>query len=167
MTRPDAARLFRTPEKAVRLVNTTLVAGNLSCMFVTLLIAAFDGVTNQLTYTRAGHVPPFLRRAGGTVERLGAAGGPPLGLNERAVYMSAAVNLGPGDELLIVTDGITEAMDPSRRLFSDVRVAELMGHRSLPETTLLHRLLTDVRAFEAGSPQSDDIAAIVLTIGTE
>ena len=113
--RPDAARLFRAPEEAVRLVNATLAAGNSSCMFVTLLIAAFDATTRRLTYVRAGHVPPFLRRAGGAVERLDAAGGPPLGLMEDAVHRSAVVDLAAADEFLIVTDGITEAMDPSGR----------------------------------------------------
>jgi serine phosphatase RsbU (regulator of sigma subunit) len=166
MTRPDASRIFRAPEQAVRLVNATLAAANASCMFVTLLIAAFDGATRQLTYARAGHVPPFLRRASGQVERLGAAGGLPLGLSETAVYRSAAVKLEPGDELLIVTDGITEAMDGSQRLFGDARVAELMTECRVSQTTLLHRLLADVREFEAGNPQSDDIAAIALRITT-
>jgi serine phosphatase RsbU (regulator of sigma subunit) len=166
MTRPDASQLFRAPEEAVRLVNATLVADNASCMFVTLLIAAFDGATRRLTYTRAGHVPPFLRRASGTVERLGKAGGLPLGLSEGAPYQSSAVDLEPGDQLLIVTDGITEAMDRSQQLFGDVRVAELTVRRGLSETTLLDRLLTDVRVFEAGNPQSDDIAAIALMVET-
>ena len=91
MKRPDASELFRAPQEAVRLANATLAADNASCMFVTLLIAAFDGVTQRLTYTRAGHVPPFLRRASGTVERLGTAGGPPLGISEGAAYRSSAV----------------------------------------------------------------------------
>ncbi len=163
--RPDASLLFRAPENAVRLVNATLAAGNASCMFVTLLIAAFDAATNRLSYTRAGHVPPFLRRSGGAVERLGAGGGLPLGLSEDAVYRSAEVTLAAGDELLIVTDGITEAMDPSQGLFGEDRVTELMRHRGSPDTTLLLRLLTDVRAFEAGGIQSDDIAAVTLRIG--
>ena len=167
MARPDASSLFRAPENAVRLANATLAAGNASCMFVTLLIAVFDAATNRLSYTRAGHVPPFLRRSGGTVERLGAAGGLPLGLSEDAVYRSAAVTLAPGDQLLIVTDGITEAMDPSQCLFGEDRVADLMRHRGPPDTTLLLRLLTDVRAFEAGGLQSDDIAAVALRIGGE
>ncbi len=166
MMRPDAAGLFRAPEKAVHLVNATLAEDNASCMFVTLLIAVFDATTNQLAYTRAGHVPPFLHRTSGLVERLSAAGGPPLGLTEAAVYRSASVDLAPGDELLIVTDGVTEAMDPSQRLFGDVRVADVMSHRSCPQTSLLQQLLMDVQCFEAGSPQSDDIAAILLTVGT-
>ncbi len=157
INRPDASSLFRAPENAARLVNRTLSASNASCMFVTLLIAAFDGTANRLTYTRAGHVPPFLRRFDGAVERLGAAGGLPLGLSEDAVYRSASVTLSPGDEVLIVTDGITEAMDPSEAQFGEDRVAEAMGGD-------LRRLLADVRAFEAGGVQSDDIAAVLLKI---
>jgi serine phosphatase RsbU (regulator of sigma subunit) len=163
--RPDASRLFRAPEEAVRLVNATLAEGNSSCMFVTLLIAAFDGTTNRLTYVRAGHVPPFLRRASGAVEQLDAAGGLPLGLMEDAIHKPATVDLGPGDQFLIITDGVTEAMDPSGQLFGEARVAELVGHCDLSETALLHQLMDSVRAFEAGSPQSDDIAAILLEIG--
>jgi serine phosphatase RsbU (regulator of sigma subunit) len=160
--RPDASQLFRAPEQAIRLVNATLAAGNSSCMFVTLLIAAFNGRTKQLTYVRAGHVPPFLRRAGGTVERLDAAGGLPLGLMEDAIYRSAVVELGLGDEFLVVTDGITEATAPSQELFGEARVAELVRQRDLRESSLLQHLLAQVRLFEAGSPQSDDIAAILL-----
>jgi sigma-B regulation protein RsbU (phosphoserine phosphatase) len=164
--RPDAARFFRAPEEAVRLVNATLAAPNSSCMFVTMLIAAFDGKTNRLTYVRAGHVPPFLRRAGGTVAQLDAAGGLPLALVEDAVHTSAFVDLGPGDESLIVTDGVTEATHPSLELFGEARVAELVGHHELRGAGLLYQLLEQVRVFEAGSPQSDDIAAILLKLGT-
>lgn len=164
--RPDASRLFRAPEEAVRLVNATLAAGNSSCMFVTMLIAAFDGRTNRLTYVRAGHVPPFLHRASGAVEQLDAAGGLPLGLMEDAVHTSAFVNLGQGDEFLILTDGVTEATAPSLALFGEARVAELVGHRDLQGAGLLHQLLEQVRVFEAGSPQSDDIAALLLKLET-
>ncbi|WP_158258492.1 PP2C family protein-serine/threonine phosphatase [Rhodopila globiformis] len=166
INRPDAPWLFRAPENAVGLVNRTLAEGNAGCMFVTLLIATFDAATNRLTYTRAGHVPPFLRRCGGAVERLGAAGGLPLGLSEDAVYASAAVTLAPGDEVLTVTDGITEAMDQSQCLFGEERVAGVMRRGCVAGTSLLQQLLAGVRAFEAGGMQSDDIAAVLVTIGT-
>jgi sigma-B regulation protein RsbU (phosphoserine phosphatase) len=162
--RPDASSVFRAPEEAVRSVNTTLSQGNPNLMFATLLIAAFDGATNRLTYVRAGHVPPFLRRMNGAVERLEAAGGIPLGIAEDATYESAIVELLPGDELLIVTDGITEAMDPLQNVFGENRVLDLMTNRSAREGAVLQHLLTQVRAFEAGGPQSDDIAAILLRL---
>lgn len=162
--RPDAAQLFRAPEQAVRLVNASLAAGNSSCMFVTLLLAAFDTSNNRLTYVRAGHVPPYLRRADGVVERLEAAGGMPLGLMDDAVHKSAAVDLAAGDRLLIVTDGITEAADPQQDLFGDARVTDFMQKATPDAGPLLDQLLAQVKAFEAGSPQSDDIAAILLTL---
>ena len=161
MTRPDASKLFRAPEEAVRIVNATLATGNSSCMFVTVLIATFDAAVSRLSYIRAGHVPAFLRRVDGTVERLTATSGPPLGINGNATYRSASVDLCPGEELLCVTDGITEAMDPTGGLFSDARVAAFLGSRAAP----LSRLLADVQEFEAGSSQSDDIAAILLKLG--
>ena len=165
--RPDAARLFRAPEEAVRLVNDALAASNSSCTFVTLLLATFDAATSQLTYVRAGHVPPFLRRADGTVERLAAAGGLPLGMMEGSVHRSAVLDLGPGDELLVVTDGITEAMDPLNGLFGDARVEELVRHRKPRDAALLDQLIEQVRAFEAGAQQSDDIAAILLKLASK
>jgi sigma-B regulation protein RsbU (phosphoserine phosphatase) len=165
--RPDASLLFRAPEKAVRIVNSTLATGNSSCMFVTLFIAAFDGMTNRLTYVRAGHVPPFLRRIDGSVERLDAAGGLPLGVIEDAAHTSAFVDMRPGDELLVVTDGITEAMDPLQNVFGDARVAELVSYRTESEPKLLQNLLAQVRVFEAGSAQTDDIAAVLLRLATD
>ena len=162
MVHPEAPRLFRAPEQAVRMVNATLAEGNSGCMFVTMLVAAFDGETNRLAYARAGHVPPFLRRTDGVVERLNGAGGPPLGLMEGAAYRSATVDLAAGDELLIVTDGITEAMDPLLHLFGEDRIAEAIGDRG--GVGLLDRLLGEVRVFEAGNAQSDDIAAVLLKV---
>lgn len=162
--RPDAASLFRAPQEAMRSVNATLSQGNPSLMFVTLLLAVFDGTTSHLTYLRAGHVPPFLRRANGAVERLDAVGGIPLGVMEDAAYESAVTELLPGDELLIVTDGVTEALDPSQGEFGEDRIVKLVAHGSACEETVLQHLLTKVRAFEAGGPQSDDIAAILLRL---
>jgi serine phosphatase RsbU (regulator of sigma subunit) len=57
-------------------------------------------------------------------------------------------------------------MDPSQNFFGEDRVAEIMGNFRSHETTLLRRLLTDVRSFEAGGLQSDDIAAVALRIGS-
>jgi sigma-B regulation protein RsbU (phosphoserine phosphatase) len=162
--RPDASSLFRAPEEAVRSVNATLSQGNSSLMFVTLLIAVFNGATHELTYVRAGHVPPFLRRTNGAVERLEAAGGTPLGVMEEAAYASATVELLPGDDLLIVTDGITEAMDSTQGLFGECRVLEFMASGNADGRNILRHLLAEVHAFEAGGPQSDDIAAILFEL---
>src|SRR3984957_17000993 len=67
MAHPEAPRRFRAPEQATRIASAPRAAGNSGCMFVTRVVATFDGPSNRLVYTRAGHVPPFLRRADGGI----------------------------------------------------------------------------------------------------
>lgn len=162
--RPDAADLFRDPANALRLVNAALATGNDTCMFVTFLLGTYDIAASRLTYVRAGHVPPFLRRPDASVERLTQSGGLPLGLMEDAPYKSAAVDFNPGDALLILTDGFTEAAEPNGQLFGDQRIAQHLGSSEPAERDTLDALVKDVRSFEAGRPASDDMAAILLAV---
>jgi sigma-B regulation protein RsbU (phosphoserine phosphatase) len=163
--RPDADALFRVPERAVALANAALAHGNANCMFVTFLLATFDLVTGRLAYVRAGHIPPYHRNGSGAVARLNRLGGPPLALDETAKYESDAVMLAPGDQVLIVTDGITEAHDPAGTLYGEQKVGEFVAGLRSPEAEPLQRLLKEVRAFEAGRPALDDAAAILLSLG--
>jgi sigma-B regulation protein RsbU (phosphoserine phosphatase) len=163
--RPDAEALFANPASAMNHANVALAAGNSGCMFVTMLLGVLDLATRELRYVRAGHVPPFHRNGTGAVTRLEAPGGPPLGLFEDIVYQQAAVTLAPGDRLLIVTDGFTEAHDAGSQLYGDDRVASFVAGLAVDAADPLPALIRDVRAFEAGLPAFDDMAAILLTLG--
>jgi sigma-B regulation protein RsbU (phosphoserine phosphatase) len=160
--RPDAKELFESPQRAVDLINAPLAHGNTTDMFVTFLLATVDLANNRLAYVRAGHVPPFVRRAGGAVERLGALGGLPLGMIEGAAYKSEIVDFAAGDRILILTDGFTEAADPADALFGDTPIETLLARMAEDDTTALARLFAQVRAHEAGRPSSDDMAAVLL-----
>jgi phosphoserine phosphatase RsbU/P len=162
--RPDAAALFRQPEKAMALLNAALASGNHAAMFVTFLLGTVDFATRRLHYVRAGHVPPYVRRRDGTVERLLQHGGPPLGFTEHAVYKPAETAFGAGDAILVLTDGFTEAADPAGELFGDDRVASYMTQADPSDPDLLLALVRRVRDFEAGRPPSDDMAALVLSL---
>ena len=162
--RPDAAELFGAPERALGIVNAALAAGNDSCMFVTFLLASLDVATGKLAYVRAGHVPPFHRNGTGSIARLGRMGGPPLGLVENAVYQPDSVVLSPGDKVLIVTDGFTEAHDPSNSLYGEARVEAFLAGLAPSEGQPLKHLAAQVRAFEGGRPAFDDMAALMLSL---
>ena len=162
--RPDAAALFREPEKAVSLLNAALAKGNDSGMFVTLLLGTLDFAGNRLAYVRAGHVPPYLRRADGSLERLEQLGGPPLGWTEKAVYKSDTTAFAAGDAVLVLTDGFTEAADPAGQLFGEDRIATFMQQADPGDPGLLSTLVRQVRDFEGGMPPSDDMAAILLSL---
>jgi len=163
--RPDAEALFVQPEKAVGLINATLTEGNSGNVFVTFLLATIDLVEQRICYVRAGHVPPFLRRAAGSVERLKAPGGLPLGLGEHVSYKSSTVAMEPGDRILIVTDGYTEAVDPAGALFGDARVEAFMAAMRPDDAAPLRTLTDMMRTFEAGLPAADDTAGILLSLG--
>ena len=162
--RPDAMALFGSPERAVTLVNAALAVANASCTFVTLLLAVFDRRTNILTYVRAGHVPPLLRRGCREAVELDDPGGLPLGLLENATYASARIELRPGDGFLVVTDGITEAAEPSGSQFGDERLVAFLTTHQEQGQALLQALFEHVRTFEQNMPPADDKAVILLEL---
>lgn len=162
--RPDAPALFRQPEKALALVNAALTAANPADMFVTFLLATVDIAAGRLLYVRAGHVPPYLRRRDGNIERLEELGGLPLGVTGNAVYKAAETTLAAGDAVLILTDGFTEAADSAGDLFGEERIASYMTQANPSDPDLLPALVRKVREFEGGQPPSDDMAALFLTL---
>jgi sigma-B regulation protein RsbU (phosphoserine phosphatase) len=156
--RRDAAALLADPGLAAAAMNAELASNNPSCMFVTMLLGIYDPADGRFDYVRCGHVPPFLRRASGAIERLNGARGLPLGVDPGARHRAATAWLQPGDCLLIVSDGITEAATPDGALFDDARVAAWLGAKQ----DKLAGLVTLVREFEAGFPASDDLSALLL-----
>jgi sigma-B regulation protein RsbU (phosphoserine phosphatase) len=161
--RPDAPALFGAPERAMNIVNAALAAGNDLCMFVTCFLGVLDLAANRLDCVRAGHVPPFLRRTDGSIERLRQGGGLPLGMMEGTVYVPATVPFSSGDTLLVVTDGFTEAHNPAGEFYGDDRVGRYLAALDSKVDGALDTLVREVRSFEPG-PASDDMAAVLLTL---
>ena len=100
-----------------------------------------------------------------SLERLDGPGGPPLGLVEDVTYREGTAVLGPGDRLLAVTDGVTEAVDPSDAMFGEARLEAFLTGVGPQDADVPARLTAAVRAFEAGRPAFDDIAAMLVTMG--
>jgi phosphoserine phosphatase RsbU/P len=156
-THADAGTLFDGLERAAEIVNRALSAGNESCTFITLVLAVHDLENGRLDYVRCGHVPPFLRRADGSVERLDLAGGLPLGIDGDTAFTAGSIRMGPGDTLVLLSDGVSEAMSADGELFGDDRVAAWLNQ---PHPTLSD-LVERVRAFESGLPPADDLSLLV------
>src|SRR4051794_5009054 len=98
------------PQALCHQVNRILCGNIAAGRFISFFYCVLDAATGILTYTNAGHYLPILVRADGAVERLGE-GGPVLGVIPDADYGQAHVALGPGDRLVLFTDGLTEARD--------------------------------------------------------
>ncbi|MEU9336658.1 PP2C family protein-serine/threonine phosphatase [Streptomyces sp. NPDC048290] len=103
--------------------------------FTTLVVAVLDAGRSTVTWVNAGHEEPFLRRAGGTVERL-APTGPlvhPLLAAPRGTWRTRTTRLGPGDLLVLSTDGLTEGRGPDGSDFGGDRATRALGALTDPE----------------------------------
>ena len=130
--------------------------------YVTAIIAALDPGSGRFSYTNAGHNPGLLVRADGSVQRL-AANGLPLGLFPVVEYEKAEIILGPGDLVMLYTDGITEAANPKGDEYGLDRLQEVVRkHSQEPLVALAVAIETAVEVFVDGTPFGDDRTIVML-----
>jgi serine phosphatase RsbU (regulator of sigma subunit)/anti-sigma regulatory factor (Ser/Thr protein kinase) len=142
-------------------VNDELSRDNKAYMFVTIFIGILDLKTGELVFTNAGHNPPYLMREHGSIERLDQRHGPVIGAMDGLAYKEDKTNLTRGDMLLLYTDGITEAMDSARNLFSEKRLEKLLSSQEYGSVEeVVQSTVTEVKRFEEGMDQADDITVL-------
>lgn len=152
-----------TPADVLARVNGELCQNNDAAMFVTVACGMLDIATGELIYSNAGHNPPVLLRAGGAPEMLSVPPGLVLGVMQEAVFATRTIRLGPGDRLLLYTDGVTEAMDAGQTLFSEERLLnEVAGLAEAGPQRMVEHIMAAIQAHAAGAAQSDDITVLVL-----
>ncbi|RUL85828.1 SpoIIE family protein phosphatase [Tautonia sociabilis] len=153
-----------SPARAVGVLNDQLCEAGLEERFITLSLGLLDLPSGLLTIASAGHPPLLIRRAGGKVEEVGAdISGFPLGIIPGFEYQERAVQLEPGDVVVVYSDGITDATSPSGELYHNAeqprlprRLAELSGD---PES-VGRAILQEIREFSSGESQADDMTII-------
>ncbi|MGM1062240.1 SpoIIE family protein phosphatase [Saccharothrix sp. Mg75] len=161
------ARVLPDPLQVVRAVNTALVERPRAhgTGFVTLVHGhlANRGGHLAVELIRAGHVAPRVLRADGTVTA-SITRGMLLGVDPDPVFHVHRVDLHPGDSLVLVTDGITEARAPDGSQFDDEGLDTALARCARPTAgDTLGRLIDAVARFTAGNVGEDDQAALVLT----
>ncbi|GAB4323986.1 MAG: hypothetical protein Kow0074_16560 [Candidatus Zixiibacteriota bacterium] len=147
----------------IREVNRLLSSSTGSKTFVTLVYAVFDANSRELTYCNAGHNPPYLFRADGTLEEL-TVGGLVTGAFDFSDYEEATIKLNPGDRLVLFTDGVTEAANPQDEQFEEERLIESIRSYSGTAQGLIDKVLADVLAFQKDAPVADDITLVCLQL---
>jgi serine phosphatase RsbU (regulator of sigma subunit) len=131
-------------------------------LFITFFMASIDPVSGKVCYVNAGHNPPLLARASGGTERL-CEGGLLFGVMRNASYEEGHTVLNSGDTLLMYTDGVTEAMNPSEEEFGEERIASILLEKT--DQTLeeiLCRIECSVEQFQGSSSYADDFTILAV-----
>ncbi|OGF10402.1 MAG: hypothetical protein A2W00_08830 [Candidatus Eisenbacteria bacterium RBG_16_71_46] len=149
------------PAPLVGRLNTVLHRSVDPGKFVTAFVGFLDGTTGRLAYSNAGHNPPAVMRADGSVEWL-SAGGLVLGVMEDSRFESGETTLEPGDLVALYTDGVTEGAGDNGEMWGEERlVAALRDGRAAGAPALADAIVTAVRGFEGARGPADDITVLV------
>lgn len=146
-------------------VNSVLCNNIATGKFVTLFYGVLDAERRTLEYTNAGHLRPILVGAQHSAQALDN-GGALLGVFPEWKYEDSVAQLGPGDRLLLFTDGITEAAKPDGEEFGEERLIQIAARGQRSAAELKEDVLTQVREF-CNSQLADDATLIVIAAGSQ
>jgi sigma-B regulation protein RsbU (phosphoserine phosphatase) len=149
------APLCTSPAKTLEHLNRTLTEDFPTGKFVTMVYGILDAGSRQMTVASAGHLRPLVINHHCAFLDLDT--GLPLGLGP-STYPESTITLDPGTQLLLYTDGITEAMDNTDEEFGPARLIE---HFHDPEACV-ESLIAEVQKFGTGSAHTDDATAVLI-----
>ncbi len=145
-------------------LNNFIQANTTFDKFITFFYAVIDLQRNELTFCNAGHNPPYLYRADGSMKRL-ETGGIILGMMANMPYETETVPLHSGDLLIMFTDGVTEAKSADDQDFEEYRFEEIVARvAELPVKLMLDEIVYAIKTFTKGAPQSDDITLMAVRL---
>lgn len=150
-------------------LNRFLYRSTRSSSYATFFYAQLDSRNRQLRYVNAGHNPPFLLRVAGlgetrAIEEL-STGGTIVGMFPQMSYEEAAVDLRPGDVLLIFTDGVPEALSPTEEEFGEDRLRDLLRRAApLSVDEMAAQISQELRIWIADAEQYDDLTFILVKV---
>ena len=156
------------PGQILTEVNRELSKENESSMFVTYFLCLLDINSGKLCYCNAGHNPPLYISAKGKLTKLDQLHGPVLGAVEDFKYGQDEIVMKKGEQIVLFTDGITEAMDVNNAQYSNERLDNLFSHNGKHKAKdAVNAILEDVSEFRGEAEQSDDITILsIIYTGT-
>ena len=150
------------PCALVARLNTQICRHSPGSRFITLFYAVYTPGTGALTYVNAGQNPPLIRRADGSIERLGGTG-IALGMFEASTYQAVETTIRHGDTVVLYSDGITEAENPNGDPFEETGLERVLAaHQSDAPAELAPAILRAVEAHARDSRFTDDLTVLLL-----
>ncbi len=131
-------------------------------MFATAFVGQYQPEDGRLVYANAGHSPVIYRPSGGQALLL-RADNTALGILPGTSFVSRSVAVGPGDLLVVATDGFSDARGRGEELFGHARLLRLVDALAdRPAQAISQGLFEAVDRYGAGRPQDDDETLVVI-----
>ncbi len=152
------------PEHLLQITNQRMLTDIDTGMFVTLFYAVLDPASGLLTYSNAGHPPPYLFTPGAHPGTQALAGsGMPLGVSEEATWQQGTQEIPPGSLLLLYTDGVLDAQNPFGEFMGEEGMLQIIQTRiGQSAQSVQESLLATLGDFAGPEPQADDITLVTL-----
>ena len=152
-----------TPGEVLRMVNKHITRLEKSTQFVTALYGVLDTTTREFSYARAGHEPPLLLEADGTVQRLPHKPGMALGLWENIALDEYSFVMPKGSVLMMFTDGMTDCRNPKGEPFGLERIKSTMTElKDFSAQVGCDQLFDTLMTYQNGSKQDDDVTLVAV-----
>jgi sigma-B regulation protein RsbU (phosphoserine phosphatase) len=152
-----------SPARALEHASDLIVTDARADMFVTVFYAVLDSATGAVTYANAGHLPPLIYCCQACGIACLLKGGIALGAVPDIELKEHAIELAPGDLLIMFTDGITEAVNARVEQFGDERLARLVAeHYEASAGEMVEIIAAALADFVGGQPTFDDQAVVVV-----
>ncbi len=157
-----ASHIGYAPQISMSKVNYLLWESIERNQFVTAFYGILDATNRTLAYSNAGHNPPLLIDADGKT-RFEERGGVPLGMFRDSRYYEYYATIEPGQMLVLYTDGVTEAMNPSGEEYGGQRlIAAALRGRHLSARELIDFIHRDVIDWTGGRGAHDDVTFFII-----
>lgn len=159
-----ALALQPDPLKAMARINNAMSGLNLD-KFVTFLLCMLDSSRSTVTFVNAGHMPPIVSTAGGSVTVMDdSQSGLPIGIMSDYDYESVELEFPPGTTLVLHTDGVNEAMNADGvELTTEKVVADLASSQAKTPDAICRIICDSVQRHVGTSPQTDDICVVCIS----
>jgi sigma-B regulation protein RsbU (phosphoserine phosphatase) len=155
----------RSPSHSLEILNEALLRQRTDLRFCTVAYALVEARPSgtRVTLASGGHPLPLVLRADGSVEWFGSHG-TLMGVVPDPILVDRQTDLGPGDAMVLYTDGVSEARGERGRVNEATLVELLGGCAGLDADEIAARFESAALGVQAGTPR-DDIAVVVLRVG--
>ncbi len=156
------AEQYETAPEIVSAANSFIYTHSTQDKFISMVVIVLAPDEGRFTYCNAGHNPPFLLRRDGSYELL-EAGGMPVGVFPDQEYSHGVSVILPGEEIMLYTDGITEARNDRDEEFELHRLIDVVRANQDADASLLSgKIVSHLRENWLGTDQEDDWTLLVI-----